>query len=782
MYPRCVPNDGPRFIERVSGGDAGLTSTSNCFSSDARPERIAPPVRPRNGLASWSLSASDPSGQEKDVFTICLEFLADCCPSCGVPREPGLCPRCGVEVGESDEVAEIAKARAKALESLDLHLQELVERFGALPDGNIVVTNDQFATAVSDAEIFQRLGEMTSLGAELEALDVNDRTVVGGKLRKAMEGRVAQVEALLATCEELSLFDPQGPAQEFRTVAAQSGRYGAKLTQAFMKVLVAETIPVAREAGAEMQELLHGFPYGKRISELAEEMEAWIVPDFDARAALVLGRPGRYSDDYGFLDAGAVFGAFADQEAPFHALAECARRYFSHLIGAGPVREVGIESFLIVPAVGLATLDRPLGAHRISRSLYGLLDSAATADAEAVQRLVDRTITESELIFHAVEQIRRGFKLLAAGEEAGLADDAVILKTIMDSYKELAETSFRTYGWLVVDLEKVKNGEALSQDSTPPTMGTLTAQLEASRELVAQQLAASSDSALRNACGHAQYRWDALAEEVHDMRTDQRWSLENLELSVESMGSAIAGADAGYICFLASGRAELKKPEWAGNGPPGLLAQVADATFSARGFRVIELQDQGRTVLISFDDTPEMFALMSTLGGMTTLAGDDDVVRVLDQTGQPLLDVEVAAFREASEAPLKFKDLAIMAPFFSNAARTTGDRDRALFESLVLLANQVSITLVEDAERDDFGASSMLKTADRLGYVIDFARARGGAHDEETKGLMRRLARCRSFAFRAAQNAGQAGTQFMDEFRSLSDWISTREIVWPPQL
>lgn len=711
-----------------------------------------------------------------------LEFLAECCPQCGEPREPGLCPQCGVEVGESEEVAEIAKARGKALESVDQRLQELIERFGALPDGNIIVSNDQFATAVSDAKIFEQLGEMTSLGSELEALDVNDRAVVGGELRKAMEGRIAQVEELLATCEELSLFDPQGPAQELRSVAAESGRYGARLTQAFMKILVAETIPVVREAGADMQELLDGFPYGDRISELLGEMEAWIVPDFDARAALVLGRPGRYSDDHGFLDAGAVFGAFADQEAPFEALAECARRYFSHLIGAGPVREVGIESFLILPAVGLATLDRPLGAHRISRSIYGLLDSTATADAEAVQRLVDRTITESELIFHAVEQIQRGFKLLAAGEEAGLADDAAILKTIMDSYKELAETSFRTYGWLVVDLERVKKGETPSQASTPPTMGVLTAQLEASQEPAAHHLAACSDSALRNACGHAQYRWDAVAEEVHDMRTDQRWSLEDLELSVESMGSAIAGADAGYTCFLASGRAELKKPEWAGNGPPGLLALVAEATFSARGFRVVTLQEQGRVVQIDYDDTPDMLALMSTLGGMTTLAGDDDVVKVLDRAGQTLLDVEVAAFREASEAPPKFKDLAILAPFFSNAARTTGDRRRALLDWLTVMANQVMMTALEAAERADFGAPSMLQTADRLGYVIDFARARAEEDDEETKQFLKRLTRCRSSAFAAARGDGRAAAKFVEEFRDLNSWIAGRGIVWPPQL
>lgn len=146
------------------------------------------------------------------------------------------------------------------------------------------------------------------------------------------------------------------------------------------------------------------------------------------------------------------------------------------------------------------------------------------------------------------------------------------------------------------------------------------------------------------------------------------------------------------------------------------------------------------------------------------------------------LDVEVAAFREASEALPKFKDLAILAPFFSNAARTTEDRDRALLEWLTVMANQVMMTALEAAEQDDFGAPAMLRTADRLGYVIDFARAQGGKHDGETEGLLRRLTRCRSFAFAAAQGNGNAATQFIEEFRTLSDWISTRGIVWPPQL
>ena len=154
-----------------------------------------------------------------------------------------------------------------------------------------------------------------------------------------------------------------------------------------------------------------------------------------------------------------------------------------HLIGTGPVREVAIESFLVLPAIGLAALDRPLAAHRIARSTYELLEAASDAEPEQVQQLVDRTIAEGQLVFEALEQIRRGFTLLAAGQAAGVADDGAILKTVMEAYKELAETSFRTYGWLVVDLDRIKRGEAPSQGSASPMIGSLTQQLEASEEL-----------------------------------------------------------------------------------------------------------------------------------------------------------------------------------------------------------------------------------------------------------------------------------------------------------
>lgn len=727
------------------------------------------------------MPVSKPTVEPESPFTIHLEFLAECCPQCGEPREPGLCPQCGVEVGASEEVAEIARARGKALESADQHLRELIERFEELPEGNIIVSNDQFATAVSDAEIFTQTAAMMEIGDELEALDVNDRAMIGGELRRKMSVRVARVEALLEACEELALFDPQGPAEELRVVAAAIGCYGAELTRAFVAMLVAETIPAVRVAQAEAQRLVDNIPYADRIKGLVEEMQGWVVRDVDARAALVLGRPGRYSDEYGFLDVGAVFGAFAGENQPFEALARCARRYFSHLIGTGPVREVAIESFLVLPAIGLASLDRPLAAHRIARSTYELLEAASETAPEQVQQLIDRTVAEGQLVFEALEQIKRGVRLLAAGQAAGVADDGAILKTVMDAYKELAETSFRTYGWLVVDLERIKQGEALSEGSDPPMIGSLTQQLEASKEPAARRLGACSDSALRNACGHSEYRWDAETEEVHDMRTDQRWSVAELEASVAAMGAAIAGADAGYSCFLAGGRVEMRAPQWAADGgAAGLSALIAEANFGAHGFRVVEVRDQGLTVVIEDGGKLDKMTLMSTLGGMTLFARPEDAVRVLGTSGKTLLDVEAAAFREASAAPSRFNDLAILAPYLSNARRTE-DPDRALIEWVTVAANQVLRTALAQSAESGIDAASMLRTADRFGYVVDFARAHSPKPDEELGHLVKRLSRCRSLGFGAARGDEAAARRLVEEFEALNEWITARGIVWPPR-
>ena len=650
----------------------------------------------------------------------------------------------------------------------------MIERFDALEPGNVAVSNDQFATAVSDAELFEQLQKMTGIGHQLARLDLNDSSVIGSDLRKRSLERVADVEHLAKTCEELAVFDPRGPAAELRRVAADCGRYGARLTQVFIEILVAETISAARRAEAEMQSMLAGFPHGEWIDELLQEMEGWIVRDFDARAALVLEREGCYSDEYGFLDLGAVFSAYDDVESPMEELARCGRRYFSHLIGETSAGEMP-ESLLVLPAIGLATLDRPLTAHRIARALFTLMREVNETAPGPTAEVVGQTVSEGDLVFAAIERIRRGLIYLAAAEEKGLADEEGALKTTMDAYKELAETSFRTYGRLVLDLEAIKRGEEIN-GGNPPMLGELVQRLAASTEPAAKLLAAASDTALRNACSHAQYRWEEASEEVVDLRTEERWSLAELESATEALSAAIAGADAGYACFVMHGSIDLDAPAWVSSIGP-LADVIVKVNFETRGFEVLEVRDGGLTVVIADETELEKLGLMATLGGLISIASEDDVLKVLGSSRGLLLEVDAQAFENAREADEKVKDLAILLPCYSNALRAEGTQpEQALVDWASVMVNQVLTTLDPDC-----GLAEKLRVGDRLGFVCDFLTAAEGVRGEESENLRRRLARCRGYTYAAARGDEDAWAQFAAEVLDLIEWVVGRGMVWPPR-
>lgn len=717
--------------------------------------------------------------EEGGPFTLTLAFTAECCPECEEPREPGPCPECGVEVGASPDVAEMARARARALQGIDSRLDNLIAGFGKLPAGNIVVSNDQFARAVEDATLFSQLAVMTGIGQELEALNANDPKVIGGELRRTMAARVTQVEDLLRSCEDLARFNPRGPAAELRGIAVESGLYGARLTKAFIRILVAETIPAAREAEAEMQALLGGFPYGDRISELLAQMEDWIVPDFDARAALIVGQPGKYSDAHGFLDLEAVFGAMAGPDA-IEQLAERGRRYFAHLLEGEPPADIALESLLIVPAIEIGTLDRPLRSHRIAAGLFALLRSAAEVGPREVQELIEQTAAESRLVLEANEQIRRGAQLLAAGEQAGVADQAMAVKVTMDAYKDLSETAFRTFGGLIAQLARIQSRVAPLSTSQPPTLGALETELASGRELVARQLSAGCDSALRNACAHAQYRWDEASQTVHDMRSDRRWTLEEVQERERLLSEVIAGASAGYSCYLVASRATVGPPQWAAGEARELSRIISAGILRSKGIDVIDLIDQGRTVVIG-DDDPDVQGLMGGLASLSVLLDRNDVIRVTRRSSDDVVaEIEVSAFREWSEAEESYEDLALFAPFFSNAAHAPVPQ-QGFAALLAVQINQVLRDVLDRSEAGKFDAAAMLRAGDRFGYVVDSARARCPDPDPEVRRILKAADRCRFAAFAAPRDQA-AGRRFMRSFETLNDWVQERGIVWPPSL
>jgi hypothetical protein len=719
---------------------------------------------------------------EGDVFSYTLEFAAAKCPGCGEAAEPGPCPNCGGIVGSTEELSPSTEARIAALGPLADRIDQLILGFDRIEIGSIPITADQMSTAITDADLFGQIREMTRLGHDLGSLNLNDPTVIGRELRQRVAVEVGKVERLLETCRLLGRFDPPGPAADLRGTAIEAGAYGASLIQGTVETLVAPDLRTARQAQARLQELLGDVPFGDAVSSALEALPDWSQPDPDARISLVLGHEGVYSDDFGIVDIRRVFAAFADEPQPFNALASRARGYFSHLFDPNAPGDPALESTLILPALALATLDRPLLGHQVAVQVHELLGRAWGQDPATVQGLLERTADQGQLIFAAAGRIERGFQLLGLASLHGQADDQAVLQTVMDAYLELAEGAYRTYGWLVRDLAVILAGGTPAAEGDPPMLSNLAEQLEAANEDACTLLAAASDAQLRNAKGHAQYRWDAESEVVEDLRTGRRWTPGELEQAMMAMISTVLGVDAGYVAFLASARPNLSLPEWLEQGRSAEANTLfAHMSFGGFGFEVLEVADGGATVVIERPESVDKARLMVPAAGLVGVIRGLEHLSVMDPEGERLLEVDPTSVVEALAAPESVKDIACIGPLLydavSSGIQPAGALNRILWVQVAAVVITGTHDLIEAGGPD---AEAVALINERLSFVLEFARGRDGATNKANARLLERVKRARAAAF--ATTRGEAGSfdRLTQQMKQLLDSVGDRDVSWPP--
>lgn len=734
-------------------------------------------------LTLWPMSLlTSITENEEDVFSYTLEFAAAKCPDCGEAAEPGPCPNCGESVGSTKELSPSTGARIAALGPLAGRIDQLILGFDRVEMGTIPITADQMSTAITDADLFGQIREMTRLGHDLGSLNLNDPKVIGRELRQRVGVEVRKVERLLETCRLLGRFDPPGPAADLRGTAIEAGAYGAALIKRTVETLVAPDLGTARQAQARLQELLGDVPFGDAVSNALDALPDWAQPDPDARIGLVLGREGVYSDDFGIVDIRRVFAAFGDEEQPFNTVASRARGYFSHLFDLRAPSDPALESTLILPALALATLDRPLLGHQMAAEVHELFGRAWAQDPTAVQSLIERTADQGQLIFAAAGRIERGFQLLGLAALHGQADDQTVLQTVMDAYLELAEGAYRTYGWLTRDLAVIAAGGTPAVETDPPMLTSLADQLAAAREGACTLLASASDPQLRNAKGHAQYRWDADHEVVEDLRIGQRWTPDELEQAMMAMVSTVLGVDAGYVAFLASGRPDLSLPEWLEEGRSAeantLLAQMS---FGGFGFEVLDVSDGGATVVIERREPIDKAQLMVPAAGLVGVIRGLERLSVVDPEGENLLEVDPKSVVDALAAPESVKDIACIGPLVHDAVSNGIEPPVALNRILWVQVAAVVITGTHDLiEAGGPDAETVALINERLSFVLEFARGRDGATSKANARLLERVKRARAAAFAATRGEAGSFDRLTQQMKQLLESIGDRGVSWPP--
>jgi hypothetical protein len=591
-------------------------------------------------------------------FSFSLPFAAGRCPVCGDLGAPGRCVQCGGTVPDSAEDLDVTRARIAALTPLLSEAKALEAAFDDIVRGNTVISADQFNAVVADLDLYGLLAQITGLGHALEALDFDDAKATGSTTRDAVRRYVNDVAKLLEVCREMAWFDPEGPGRRFQEHAIATGRWGAGLVRATLETLVAPTLADANAAGVEMQRFYDGFSELEDSESILAAVAEAARPDLDSRLELVLGRSGPFTDELGFVDLTAVFGAFEDEDKPLTALDAVARRYLTEYIAHWKVGS-GAAVLLALPIVALAGLDRPLLAHRLLRAAIAQFDAAFEADFEATVQLLRDTGADSGIVLGGFNRAQNGLRLLALGERAGAVDDDTALAQVLNAYREIAEAPFRTYGWACLRLHGLVNDVAI-EAATPPTVGELEQRLSGSGDELLTAVASASDSALRNAAAHSQYRWDGDTLELHDLRTDQRWTLEELTVAVEDLYGAVFGLDAALACVSVRDdvAGELDNPA-ARADVRELVAVLARGLFAAQGLRVLDLTNDLADVVIDADRVSVRQAI-PVLGGLAVLVSEETKRIVLrDRDGEPLLSVAVSDLRDVAQTQETVRDIAL---------------------------------------------------------------------------------------------------------------------------
>lgn len=669
---------------------------------------------------SATLESNDES--EADDY-IELVFAAGSCPDCETSGEPGACPNCGGEIPEAADIGPAANARLKALGPLADRARGLRASFDQLPaNGVIPIAPDQFVSVLSESELFGAVSATLGVVEELKGVDLTDTAKVGTAVRTMLDRHLERVEDLLLVSEEVATFDVEGSGADLRQRAIDSGEFGADIASTLIGALTAPTYSGAKEEASKFEALLApGFPMADPLNRALKAVEEGTRADVSERVSLAIGRPGNYVDPNGNLDVTLVFLAFAEEPEPFPALEAQALSYFGRLTG-GTLGGEGAGAILVAPLVLVAAADQPLRAHRAVRMVTESLDEAWRQSPAAVRELVKRSTAQGPILFAALERVARAAETLASDEE-----DERAVETIMQAYTDLAETSFRMFGWLALGAESVASGNNPTPELQPPMLGEMQQRLEAGGPL-ARLMADSIYPKLRNAKAHSQYRWVAAREVVEDIRTKQEWSVDDLLVAVRSLVSCLAGADAGYGSFVVSKRIDLGAPDWLADGAvPEALKVIATLCFGAYGFAVLSIREGGEVVVIEKPDQVDPARLIPPLAGLIPLAPRVEHLRLVTTEGEPLIDVGVAAMKAAIGASPAVKDVAVMEVTFESCVRIGMNREDAARDFAILAAKIVAFSGLGALAEGSLGPSAFWRVGDRLAYVRQQVTSTSGA-------------------------------------------------------
>lgn len=713
----------------------------------------------------------------EDGFTFRIPFAVGECPNCGEVGVPGICLECGQEIPDTDGTQKLVSGRIAAFTELLDESTDLLSSYDQPPEPRTTVDLPQFYFCSADLDLVARSIDLAYLGTDLAEQDFEDASAIGGSARSQVKKTIEKVRALRDDTWEVCLFEVDGSGAELRDLVIEVGRWGASVVNCFLRVLCTADISEAKSLVPELKAMID-FPYADRLAEANAKL-GLEAPNDDARIAGVVGRDGRYTDEFGSIDINALYGAFADSEVPLEVLSERAAGFFRQVLGVVP-GESGANSLLLLPAVVLATLERPLLGHRTARLSYSLAARAHEANPQAFQAIAQRVADQAGILFSAASRIRASFRLLAAGNPTGQADSETTIATALNAYQEIGESTYRLFGWMSIDLGLIAQGKTPESSNDSPMIGSLVEQLSASSEPTAIELGKALDVELRNAVAHSRYEWDEENRVVQSLQSETSWELERLECLMDDLVAIVAGIDAGWACFFVEQNVELDALPAAKSSRDINLFAVT-ITFGSRGVEVTDFDPEMGAVYVAVPESIDPEALLPPLAGIVGIcqSADSFTLRSKEAPHPVLLEIQGDVGRRASQAKPPVQYFAVLDISLSAMLSSGRNPEDALREIAIVGAKNIGfggLRQIVESPHDDVLREISVQAVHWLKWLEEFS-----SEDKQLKKLESKLSNI-------AVNASQAefGDQrylaLVDQLSALGRWAEKRGVYWPPRL
>ena len=499
---------------------------------------------------------------DEEIISLALPFTESTCKSCGSEGAIGICSDCGGVRPDNSETDPLLHMRRDALSGMDISVRLLAATLEDTPAGHVRCTGLQYGMVLADSDLLGEVLRVNQLFRQLNGLDLGDSKVVGSTLRRCILQLVEQAEHVVEVRRNLMWFNPPESCGDLREMVDALARGAVGLARTTIAALTAGQGESSR-SGGELQSHLDAPVDFDRFSDLLATLQT--EPDsLDDRVGLALGIVGVYSDEYGRLDLTRVLAAHAGSAEPLPEVARRATHYLSHAIR--DPQALGSEAaVLALPASTLACLDRPLVGHRVAFELSHLLWRAHTRDETGTRALVERTLDDTPRLLASLARADTEQRRIALDTEATAADATADL---MGFYATVAESGFRSYSWLALDLELLISGRAVPSHSGMPRLGEISQRLTASSGDLAGLLAQAVNPQLRNAASHEEFvtSADGATLDVRDVTT----SADEVERAFEDMVACVAGMDAAIVAW------GLESGVLLGASPPGDDSAGAD--------------------------------------------------------------------------------------------------------------------------------------------------------------------------------------------------------------